>query len=370
MAFSGWPEEALDFYEGLEADNTKTYWTRRKAVYEEKVLRPMMELLDELGPEFGESKIFRPYRDVRFSKDKTPYKTHLGAMLGGGYIQLSAQGLAAGDGMYGMASDQVGRYREAVAADRTGGELEQVITGIEKQGIEVHGRDVLKTVPRGYPADHPRAGLLRYKGIVAWREWPPEPWLETKAAKDRIAGFLRATRPLADVTLDRAPGRPVASGEPAARAVAGALAAGAGMLASEQLGVAERCLEMTIAYVKERRQFARPVGSFQALKHRLADVWVAITQARAAARYAAACLAAGDPDTPVAVALAKAACGEAAVLAAQECVQLHGGIGFTWEHPAHLLLKRAKSGSLALGTPDRHRAALAALVDLPPPPGG
>ena len=191
----------------------------------------------------------------------------------------------------------------------------------------------------------------------------------TEVSREAVVS-LDATRPLADVTLDRAPGRPVASGEPAARAVAGALAAGAGMLASEQLGVAERCLEMTIAYVKERRQFARPVGSFQALKHRLADVWVAITQARAAARYAAACLAAGDPDTPVAVALAKAACGEAAVLAAQECVQLHGGIGFTWEHPAHLLLKRAKSGSLALGTPDRHRAALAALVDLPPPPGG
>ena len=181
---------------------------------------------------------------------------------------------------------------------------------------------------------------------------------------------LDATRPLADVTLDKAPGRPLAAGEDAARAVAAALTAGAGLLAAEQFGVAERCLGMTIGYVKQRHQFARPVGSFQALKHRLADVWVAVTQARAASRYAAACLATGDPDTPVAVALAKAACGDAAVLAAQECVQLHGGIGFTWEHPAHLLLKRAKSGSLSLGTPDRHRAALATLVDLPPPPGG
>ena len=181
---------------------------------------------------------------------------------------------------------------------------------------------------------------------------------------------LDATRPLADVTLDRVPGRPLATGEDAARAVAAALTAGAGVLASELFGVAEQCLGMTVTYVKERHQFARPVGSFQALKHRLADVWVAVTQARAAARYAAACLSAGDPDTQVAVALAKAACGDAAVLAAQECVQLHGGIGFTWEHPAHLLLKRAKSGSLALGTPDRHRAALAALVNLPPPPGG
>jgi alkylation response protein AidB-like acyl-CoA dehydrogenase len=181
---------------------------------------------------------------------------------------------------------------------------------------------------------------------------------------------LDATRPLADVTLDNVPGRQVATGPDAVRAVAAALTAGAGLLASEQFGVAEGCLGMTVTYVKERRQFARPVGSFQALKHRLADVWMAVTQARAAARYAAACLATGDPDTPVAVALAKAAAGDAAVLAAQECVQLHGGIGFTWEHPAHLLLKRAKSGSMALGTPDRHRAALAALVDLPPPPGG
>jgi alkylation response protein AidB-like acyl-CoA dehydrogenase len=178
---------------------------------------------------------------------------------------------------------------------------------------------------------------------------------------------LDATRPLCDLALADVPARAVAIGAGAAEAVASALAAGAAMLASEQLGTAERCLDMTVAYVKERRQFARPVGSFQALKHRLADVWIQVTQARAAARYAAACLAAGDPDTPVAIALAKAACGDAAVHAAQECVQMHGGIGFTWEHPAHLLLKRAKSGSMAFGTPDRHRAALARLVDLPPP---
>ncbi len=196
MPFSGWPEEALEFYEGLEADNSKVYWTGQKAVYEEKVLRPMAELLEELGPEFGETKIFRPYRDVRFSKDKSPYKTEMGAMLGGGYIQFSANGLAAGDGMYGMAPDQLDRYRQAVANDGTGTELERVIAGIEQHRISVHGRDVLKSAPRGYPADHPRVGLLRYKGIVAWKQWPVETWLETAAAKDHIAGFLRATRPL------------------------------------------------------------------------------------------------------------------------------------------------------------------------------
>jgi alkylation response protein AidB-like acyl-CoA dehydrogenase len=139
------------------------------------------------------------------------------------------------------------------------------------------------------------------------------------------------------------------------------------VLASEQVGLAQRCLDMTVAYVKERRQFARPVGSFQGLKHRLADLWVAVTQARAAARYAAACLATGDPDTKVAVAMAKAYCSEVAVLAAQECVQMHGGIGFTWEHPAHLYLKRAKADSIAFGTPDVHRDALASLVNLAAP---
>jgi alkylation response protein AidB-like acyl-CoA dehydrogenase len=181
---------------------------------------------------------------------------------------------------------------------------------------------------------------------------------------------LDQTRPLADLTLDSVPARPLASGPDADRAVSAALAAGAAMLACEQLGVAERCLEMTVAYLKERYQFARPVGSFQALKHRAADLWVAISQARAAARYAAACLAGDDPDAPVAVALAKAACGDAATLAARECVQLHGGIGFTWEHPAHLYLKRATAAAIAFGSPDWHRASLARLVALPPAPAG
>ncbi len=196
MSFHGWPEEALDFYEGLAADNSRTYWTAHKDVYEAKVLRPMSELLAELAPEFGETKIFRPYRDVRFSKDKSPYKTHIGAMIGGGYVQLSADGLAAGQGMYVMAPDQLGRYREAVAGEASGGELERTIAAVEGQGIDVQGRDVLKTAPRGYPADHPRIGLLRYKGLVAWKQWPVEPWLETAAAKDRITGFLRAAQPL------------------------------------------------------------------------------------------------------------------------------------------------------------------------------
>ena len=155
----------------------------------------------------------------------------------------------------------------------------------------------------------------------------------------------------------------------AVTAVDAGLTAGAALLASEQLGVAEWCLDTTVAYLKERHQFARPIGSFQALKHRLADVWVDLTQVRAVARYAAACAADGDPDLPVAASLAQAFCSPAVVHAAEECVQLHGGIGFTWEHPAHLYLKRAKADAIGFGPADRHRAALAALVDLPGPAG-
>jgi alkylation response protein AidB-like acyl-CoA dehydrogenase len=177
---------------------------------------------------------------------------------------------------------------------------------------------------------------------------------------------LDQTRPLADVHLDAAPARPLAAADDAARAVEAALTAGSVLLAAEQLGVAEWCLETTVAYVKERHQFGRPVGSFQAVKHRLAQLWVQVTQARAVARYAAGCLAAGDPDTTVAAHLAQAHCGPLAVRAAEECVQLHGGIGFTWEHPAHLYLKRAKTDAIALGTAAHHRASLARLQDLQP----
>jgi alkylation response protein AidB-like acyl-CoA dehydrogenase len=179
---------------------------------------------------------------------------------------------------------------------------------------------------------------------------------------------LDMTRQLCDVRLDEVLAQQIAIGPAAEQAVAAALLAGAGILASEQLGLAGRCLDTTVAYVKERHQFARPIGGFQAIKHRLADLWVSVTQARAAARYAAGWLAAGfGPETALAVALAKSACSDTALKAAQEMIQLHGGIGFTWEHPAHLYLKRAKADSLALGTADAHRASLAVLANLPGP---
>ncbi|MFD4195448.1 acyl-CoA dehydrogenase family protein [Amycolatopsis thermoflava] len=177
---------------------------------------------------------------------------------------------------------------------------------------------------------------------------------------------LDLTRRLADVSFDNASSRLLASGPGAESALRQALLVGAGLLASEQVGVAQWCLDETVAYLKQRYQFGRPVGSFQALKHRLADLYLEIVSARATARYAADTLATGDSDVPVAVAVAQSTCSAVALHAAEESVQLHGGIGMTWEHPAHLYLKRAKSSELALGTPGRHRAALAGLVNLSP----
>jgi len=176
---------------------------------------------------------------------------------------------------------------------------------------------------------------------------------------------LDLTRPVADVSFDGAASTTLT--DDGAAAVRAALLAGAGLLASEQVGIADYCLESTVEYVKQRYQFGRPVGSFQALKHRLADLFGELAVARAAARYAADTLANGDPDAAVAVSVAQSLCASTAVHAAEEAVQLHGGIGMTWEHPAHLYLKRAKANELALGTPGRHRASLAELVDLPGP---
>jgi uncharacterized protein (TIGR02453 family) len=196
MTFRGWPAEAVEFYEGLEVDNTKAYWTEHKAVYETAVHAPMAALLADLADEFGEGKVFRPYRDVRFSADKTPYKTAIAATVGPGYVHLSADGLMAAAGMYHLAADQLDRYRRAVADEGSGAELEGLIGALRKSRIEVHGTDPLKTVPKGYAKDHSRADLLRNKGLIATKEWPVASWLGTATAKSRIVDVLRAARPL------------------------------------------------------------------------------------------------------------------------------------------------------------------------------
>jgi alkylation response protein AidB-like acyl-CoA dehydrogenase len=174
---------------------------------------------------------------------------------------------------------------------------------------------------------------------------------------------LDMTRPLANVEFSSAASSRV-DAAPAEAAVRAALETAAALLASEQLGIAQWCFDTTLAYVKQRRQFGRAIGSYQAIKHRLADLWIEVNSTAAAARYAADTCAHGD-GAAIGAAVAQAYCSGAAVHAAEECVQLHGGIGMTWEYPAHLYLKRAKSDQLAYGTAYRHRARLADLVGLP-----
>ncbi len=196
MTFKGWPARALDFYDGLEADNSKAYWSDHKEVYERHVKAPMEALLAELGPEFGETKLFRPYRDTRFSRDRSPYKTAIAARVGDGYVQLSANGLLAGAGWYHMTPGQLVRYRDAVVDDGTGRRLQDIVDTLRAARLEVSAMETLKTAPRGYPKDHPRIELLRHKGLVVMQSWPPASWLGTAAAKKRVIDVFHASAPL------------------------------------------------------------------------------------------------------------------------------------------------------------------------------
>jgi alkylation response protein AidB-like acyl-CoA dehydrogenase len=135
-------------------------------------------------------------------------------------------------------------------------------------------------------------------------------------------------------------------------------------LAAEQVGGAQRCLDMAVAYAKERVQFGRPIGSFQAIKHKCADVLLEVESARSAAYYAGWCAAERSDELPAVASLAKAYCSDAYLWAASENIQIHGGIGFTWEHPAHLYFRRAKSSDLLFGDSTYHRERLAQRIDL------
>jgi len=206
MAFTGWPVEAVEFYEGLQADNSKVYWHENKAVYEDCVRAPMEQLLAELAAEFGSGKLFRPYRDTRFSADKTPYKTTCAATLGQGtgqaYISFSADGLSVGGGLYMPDPAALGRYRTAVDREKSGEQLAGIVAALHDGGYETMAHDALKTAPRGFAKDHPRIDLLRHKGIAMMKNFPVGAWLGTVKAKDRVVGTLRAGVPLNE-WLDR-----------------------------------------------------------------------------------------------------------------------------------------------------------------------
>lgn len=210
MEFRGWSGAALEFFEGLEADNSKAYWQAHRDTYEREVAAPMHALLADLAGEFGAGRMFRPYSDMRFGRGRPPYKTTSAASFdGGGYVQFSADGLLAGSGSYYMEPDQLRRYRAAVDADESGRDLELVVAHLSAEGLEVRAHDSLATAPRGYPRDHPRIELLRLKGLAAVRQWPPARWMATRDAETRIVEALRTATPL-QAWLDDYVGAPTA----------------------------------------------------------------------------------------------------------------------------------------------------------------
>jgi uncharacterized protein (TIGR02453 family) len=197
MGFAGFGDRLVDFYEGLIADNSKAYWTDNKAVYERHVRAPMQALLTELEPEFGTGKIFRPYRDVRFSPDKTPYKTHCGAWVNGYYVQADVDGIMVAAGYYQMQSDQIGRFRVAVDEDRRGERLNALVRELADDDWTVAG-DQLSTRPRGIAPDHPRLELLRHRAIYVWRRWPDEELMLRSELTGRVASAWRSAKPLVE----------------------------------------------------------------------------------------------------------------------------------------------------------------------------
>jgi len=200
VTFSGIPVAALDFYDDLEVDNTRSFWTEHRQVYLESVRAPMEALCAELAAEFGRAKVFRPYRDVRFSKDKTPYKTHQGAFVAvaphtGWYVEVSPRGVRTAGGFYATDAPQLASLRAAMAEGLTGERLQALLDELAGSGFEISG-DRLKTSPRGYPADHPRIDLLRHRTLSATHLIGFEPVIHTAELVDLVRADWRALRPL------------------------------------------------------------------------------------------------------------------------------------------------------------------------------
>jgi uncharacterized protein (TIGR02453 family) len=199
VSFTGFPPAAFDFYDDLAANNSKGWWTAHKSTYDDAVRAPMTDLLEELSAEFGKAHVFRPYRDVRFAKDKTPYKDHQGGFVGvedaiGYYVQVSAVGLMVAGGWYSPQGQQINRFRGVVDGP-AGGELERLLAGYARKPYVVSGNP-LKTYPRGWPPDHPRIELLRMRALTLSRTHPPADWMATREAFTVVRKDWRAVRPL------------------------------------------------------------------------------------------------------------------------------------------------------------------------------
>jgi uncharacterized protein (TIGR02453 family) len=211
MAFTGFGEHAVDFYDGLEVDNSKSYWEDNKHLYASDVRAPMEALLAELAPEFGtefgRATVFRPFRDVRFAKDKTPYKTHCGGVIepgrgaGAFYVEVGPAGLRVGGGCFHLAADQLARFRAAVAEDIHGTVLTDIVAKLARAGFTIAG-DRLKTRPRGVDADHPRIDLLRHRSLYAMRVWAPDDALHERESFARVRKAFRALRPINEWARD------------------------------------------------------------------------------------------------------------------------------------------------------------------------
>ena len=201
MTFTGWPDAALDFFAGLEADNSKPYWLAHRDTYDTCVKAPFLALSEIIEAAFGPLHLFRPNRDTRFSKDKTPYKTAAAAVTesqdgAAYYVQVSAEGLFAGSGYYHLASDQLERFRAAVADGRTGPKLAAAVETLRAKKYEVAARESLKRAPRGFDPDHPRVDLLRMKGVHVGRTFGSPRWMHTAAAADRVVTAWRDAAPV------------------------------------------------------------------------------------------------------------------------------------------------------------------------------
>ena len=198
-AFRGWSEACQRFFIGLELDNSKRYFDANRETYETAVKAPMVALIDSLAGEYGEGKVFRANRDIRFSKDKSPYKTNIAATAGmnghGGYISLDARGLTVAAGRYELTSQQLAKYRKSVAADGTGSQLAAIVAQLEKAGYRIGG-EALKRVPAGLPQDHPRARLLRHKILYIHKNFGLQPWLGSSAARKHIVKVWLDAKPL------------------------------------------------------------------------------------------------------------------------------------------------------------------------------
>ncbi|YCK83137.1 DUF2461 domain-containing protein [Arthrobacter sp. D3-18] len=200
--FEAIPTAAFRFYAELEENNNREWWLEHKATYDAEVKGPLTALLSELEPQFGPAKIFRPNRDIRFSQDKSPYKTAQGAFAAsqegvGYYLQISADGLLIGGGYHSHTPAQLARFRAAVDAPDSGLELAEIVDAVAAAGFAIEG-EKLKTVPRGFDKDHPRAELLKHKSLSASVEVGQPDWLRTPTAQEEIAARWEELRPLVD----------------------------------------------------------------------------------------------------------------------------------------------------------------------------